>query len=259
MPVQIHSTAIVDPKAEIGNDVAIGPYCIIGPHVTIGSKVKIEAHTRIDGFTKIGEGCRIFSHAVVGTEPQDLKFKGEETYLEIGKNTIIREFVTVNRGTKGGGGITKVGDSCFLMAYVHIAHDCCLENNVILGNAANLAGHILIASHANIGGLTGIHQFVKIGEYVLIGGCSAVSMDVPPYAIAVGNRARILKVNNIGLERKGFSKEAIAKIKKAYRYLLSPSMNTTQALVRIEEDLPSTPEIQNLLSFIRSSERGICK
>lgn len=259
MPTQIHPSAIIYPGAKIDKNVTICPNCVIGPNVNIGSGVIIGACTVIDGYTTIGKNCRIFSHVVLGTEPQDLKFTGEKTYLVIDQNTTIREFVTINRGTGGGGGTTKIGKGCFLMAYSHVAHDCCLGKNVILSNAVNLAGHIHIADHAIIGGVSAVHQFVSIGEYAFIGGCSAVAMDVPPYVIAVGNRARFLKVNNIGLTRNGFSKETIDIIKKVYRYIISSKMNITQALEAIEKDIPPTPETEKIKDFIRSSKRGICK
>ena len=259
MTNQIHPTAIVDPEATLGEDITIGPNCIIGPRIIIGSGVRIGANTIIENFTTIGEGCRIFYHAVLGTEPQDLKFKGEESHLVIGPNTTIREFVTMNRGTKEGGGVTRVGEGCYLMAYAHVAHDCQLGNHVILANAVNLAGHIIISDHAVVGGISAVHQFVSIGEHAFIGGCSAVTKDVPPYVRAVGNHARMFGVNSIGLSRKGFSKETIAQIKRAYRYLISSKMNTTQALEAIKINLPASEEIQKIITFIRSSERGICK
>jgi UDP-N-acetylglucosamine acyltransferase len=259
MPAQIHSSAIVDPEAQIAEDVIIGPHCIIAKNVTIGARVEIGAFTIIDNYTTIGEECRIFPHAVIGTIPQDLKFKGEKSAITIGGKTIIREFVTINRGTEGGGGITHIGEECYLMAYVHVAHDCFLANKVILSNAVNLAGHIHIDDHAVIGGLSAIHQFVHIGEHAFIGGCSAVNMDIPPYVIAVGNRAKIIKVNSIGLERKGYSHETINQIKKAYKFLLSPKMNITQAIETIEKEIPLIPPVQTIINFIRSSERGICK
>ncbi len=259
MPVQIHPSAIVDPDAAIGENVTLGPNCIIGPRVTIGARVEIGAGTIIYSYTTIGDDCRIFPHAVIGSEPQDLKFNGEESYLVIGPHTTIREFVSINRGTEGGGGTTRIGEGCFLMAYAHVAHDCQLDNHVILANAVNLGGHIHIAEHAIVGGLTAVHQFVKIGEHVFIGGCSAVTMDVPPYVKAVGNRVRLFDINSIGLARKGFSKETIAQIKRAYRYITASKMNTTQALEAIEVNLPPSQEIQKILTFIRSSKRGICK
>ncbi len=260
MPKFIHPSAVINCSAEIGDDVTVGPNCFIGPEVEIGPKVDIGASVVIDGYTKIGEGCRIFHHAVIGTEPQDLKFKGEKTYVNIGRNTLIREFVTINRGTKSdSSGITNIGDECFLMAYVHIAHDCQLDNNVIMANGVNLAGHVHIAEHAIIGGLSAVHQFVSIGEYAFIGGYSAINMDIPPYASAVGNRAYIYGINTIGLNRNGFSPESIAIIKKAYRYIFSSDMNTSQAIEAIEKNIPHTPEIQKILTFIHASKRGILK
>lgn len=259
MSIKIHDSAVIDNETTIEDDVTIGPNCIIGPEVIIKSGVNIGPGVIIDCCTTIDEGCKIFPHAVLGSEPQDIKFKGGKSYLEIGKNTIIREFVTVNRGTVAGGGLTSIGSGCFLMAYVHIAHDCHLGDNVILANAVNLAGHIEIAKNAIIGGLSAVHQFVKIGEYAFIGGCSALTMDVPPYAKAVGNRACIFGINSIGLRRSGFSPETIAIIKKVYHYIISSKLNTSQALKAIETEIPPIPEVQKILDFICSSKRGICK
>lgn len=254
----IHPSAIIDPKARIDEDVKIGPYAVIGGDVSIAKGTVIEASAYIAGWTNIAEECYIGPHAVIGTEPQDLKFEGEKSYLSIGRNTKIREFVNINRGTTNGGGRTEIKDNCLIMAYSHIAHDCYVGNNVILANAATFGGHVHVEDYAFIGGLSAIHQFIKIGEYAFIGGCSAVVMDVPPYAKAVGNRARLFGVNSLGLQRNNFSPDEIRLIKRAYRLLLSSHLNVSQALVAIKE-LGRSDRIDKIISFIEASQRGICK
>ena len=257
--MDIHQTAIIHPKAQIQDGVKIGPYCIVGEHVTIRSGTILEAHVFLDGWTDIGENCHIYPFASLGTIPQDLKFKGEISELKVGDGTVIRESVTMNRGTQGGEGITSVGANCFLMAYSHVAHDCRLGNQVILANGVAMGGHVTIDDHAIVGGLSAIHQFTRVGSYAFIGGASAVSKDVPPYGMAVGNRARLYGVNSIGLHRKGFPPETISKIKKAYRHLLSSDLNVSQAITGIEADHELlVPEIEHLVAFIRNSSRGIC-
>jgi UDP-N-acetylglucosamine acyltransferase len=256
--MNIHNTAIVHPDAQIEADVTIGPYCIIGEHIIIHSGTVLEAHVFLDGWTEIGKNCHIYPFAGLGTAPQDLKYQGEKTELKIGQGTVIRESVTAHRGTRGGGGITLIGDNCLIMAYAHVAHDCKIGNQVILANAIAMAGHVTIEDHASVGGLTAIHQFTKIGSYAYIGGASAVSKDVPPYAMAAGNRAKMYGVNSIGLQRKGFSAESIEQIKKAYRKLLSSHLNVTQALAQIEAEIGESPEVNYLVDFIKSSSRGIC-
>jgi UDP-N-acetylglucosamine acyltransferase len=255
--MNIHKTAIVHPNAQIEEEVTIGPYCIVGEHVTIRSGTILEAHIFIDGWTEIGSNCHIYPFTSLGTIPQDLKFEGEKSLLKIGQGTVIRESVTANRGTRGGGGITMIGDNCLLMAYSHVAHDCRLGNQVILANGIAMAGHTTIEDHATIGGLTAIHQFTKIGSYAFVGGASAISKDVPPYGMAAGNRAKLYGVNSIGLQRKGFSSESIKQIKKAYRLLLSSDLNVSQAVSEIEAEIDS-PEVRYLIDFIKNSSRGIC-
>ncbi|MCL6584154.1 MAG: acyl-ACP--UDP-N-acetylglucosamine O-acyltransferase [bacterium] len=256
--MNIHKTAIVHPKAQIEENVTIGPYCIVGEHVIIHSGTILEAQVFLDGWTEIGRDCHIFPFATLGTVPQDLKFQGEKSELKIGQGTVIREGVTAHRGTSGGGGITTIGDGCLLMAYAHVAHDCHVGNHVILANGIAMAGHVTIEDHASVGGLTAIHQFTRIGRYAYVGGASAVSKDVPPYGMAAGNRTKLYGVNSIGLQRKGFSQEAIENIKKAYRLLLSSHLNVSQAIARIEAEIDS-PEVRYLVDFIKNSDRGICK
>lgn len=257
--MNIDSTAIIHPNAEIGPDTEIGPYSIIGEHVKIGRGVKIGAHVAIEGWTEIGDDCRFFPFSSIGSIPQDLKFSGEKTRLKIGRGNIFREFATVNRGTKNGGGETYIGDNNFFMAYVHIAHDCRIGSNVIMANAATLAGHISIGDYAIIGGLVGIHQFVKIGEYTMIGGCSAVAQDVPPFLSAVGNRARLYGINRVGLKRHGFSAERIEKLKEAYKILFRSGLTLKEAIKKTRREIKDSQDVDSLIQFIEGSERGVCR
>jgi UDP-N-acetylglucosamine acyltransferase len=252
----IHPSAIVHPNARIGAGTVIGPFVTIGEHVTIGRDCRIGASCVIDGLTRIGDGNEIFPMASIGLVPQDLKFGGELTRLVIGDRNVIREFVTIHRGTAGGGGVTTIGDHNLLMAYTHIAHDCLVGNHTIFANGATLAGHVLVEDYASVGAFSGVHQFCRVGRYAFIGGYSVVTRDALPFVKTVGNRARIYGVNTIGLIRRGFSQESIAKLRRAYRHLLHS--NTSRALAHIEQD-PSlqTPEIQYTVEFIRSSKRGV--
>jgi UDP-N-acetylglucosamine acyltransferase len=256
---QIHPTAIIHPKAQIGEEVEIGPYTVIGEHVRLQRGTQIAAHVVIDGWTEIGEGSRIFPFASIGSIPQDLKFKGEKSQVIIGNNNTIREYVTVNRGTEAGGGVTRVGDHNLLMAYVHVAHDCQIGNRVILANAATLAGHITVQDDTVIGGLTGLHQFVRIGRHAIIGGCSAVAQDVPPFVSAVGNRATLYGLNTVGLKRHGFTDEQMTALKTAYKILFRSKLSMKDAVKKIRDELSQSPEAQELAGFVESSERGVCR
>jgi len=253
----IHPTALIDKKAELDSEVEVGPYSIIGGHVRIARGCKIGAHVVVEGWTDIGEGCTLLHSSSIGTPPQDLKFKGEETRLLIGRRNIFREFVTLNCGTRNGRGETLIGDDNFFMAYVHVAHDCIVGNRVIMANAATLAGHITIGDHAIIGGLSGIHQFVRIGSYAIIGGCSAVAQDVPPFVSVAGNRARLYGLNLVGLKRHGFSPERIGLLKEAYRLLFRSNLTQKAAISKIAERLDS-PDVAELVKFVESSKRGTC-
>jgi UDP-N-acetylglucosamine acyltransferase len=255
----IHKTAIVDPGAEIGEGVEIGAYSIIGPKVKIGAYTKIYPHVVIQGPTEIGEKCTIFPFASLGEIPQDLKYKGGETKLIIGNNNVIREYVTINRGTEEGGGKTVIGNNNFFMAYSHIAHDCTIKDFVIMANSATLAGHITIEEYAVIGGLVAIHQFVKIGRNAFIGGCSAIPQDVPPYCLAVGNRARLYGLNLTGLKRNNFSSEAIKNLKNAYRIIFRSGLTLNEAFQKIAETITDSPEVDHLVEFIKQSKRGILR
>lgn len=255
----IHKTAIIDAKAELDSGVEIGPYCIIGPQVKIAKNTKLAPHVVIDGWTKIGEGCRIFQFASLGAIPQDLKYKGEESWVILGNNNTIREFVTIHRGTAQSGGKTIIGDNNLLMAYSHVAHDCKIGNQVILANAATLAGHIEIEDYAIVGGLVGIHQFLRLGRHCIIGGGSGVNQDIPPYMMANGQRAKLYGVNNIGLKRHNFSPEAVSNLKKAYHIIFRSGLTVKKALDQVQTEIKNSPEVDHLISFIKSSERGITR
>lgn len=255
----IHPTAIIHPRADIGEDVIIGPYSIIGEHAKIGDRTTIESHVVVEGWTEIGRDCKIFPFSAIGTPPQDITYSGEETRVKIGDHNIIREYTTVHRGTKKGGGETIVGSHNYIMAYVHIAHDCKIGSHVIMANAATLGGHIRVEDYAVIGGLTGIHQFVRIGMFAMVGACSAVSQDVPPYVSAVGNRATLYGLNIVGLRRNGFNRTRIGDIKRAYNTLFRSKLSLKEAIVRIEEEIGDSEDIKRLIEFIKKTKRGICR
>lgn len=255
----IHPTAIVSPEAQLGADVFIGPYCRIGDRVRIADRCRFDSHVVVEGPTAIGNDNRFFPFGTIGLQPQDLKFQGEETFLTIGSHNVFREYVNVHRGTKGGGGHTKIGDRNFLMAYAHIGHDSILGNHIIMANAATLAGHVVIEDYATIGAFSGVHQFCRIGTHGYVGGYSVVTKDVLPYSKTVSERnTHAYGVNTIGLERKGFTPGQIQNIKAAFRLLLRSKLNTTQALEAIRAKA-KTPEVQVLVDFIESSSRGVIK
>ncbi len=255
----IHPTAIIDPTAQIDHNVTIGPYSMINAEVTIGSGTTIGPYTTIDKYVSIGENCQIFQYASIGGAPQDLKFHGEKTFLKIGSGSIIREFVTINRGTESGGGITEVGEENYLMAYTHIAHDCKTGRQVILANNSTLAGHIVIGNNVTVGGLVAIHQFVQIGDYAYIGGKSAVVKDIPPYVIAAGDRATLHGLNNVGLKRNRFSDSTLKELKKTYRIFFRIGLTVKQASERVKAEVEQTPEVRNFIDFIVNSNRGITR
>jgi UDP-N-acetylglucosamine acyltransferase len=255
----IDPSAIVDPRAEIGEGTTIGPHATVGPRVRVGANCVIGASAVVDGWTEMGDDNEIYPFGSIGQAPQDLKFKGEETRLVIGRRNIFREFVTIHRGTRGGGGVTTIGDRNVFMAYVHIAHDCHVGNDTIFGNMATLGGHVSVGDFANISAGSGVHQFCRVGRHAFIGGYSVVTKDAMPYARTVGSRpARIFGVNTIGLSRRGVAPDVIAKLRRSFRYMLQSKLNTTGALKQIERD-PSLacPEVQYLLDFIRTSQRGV--
>lgn len=254
--VDIHSTAVIDPTAEIGAGTVIGPYAIIGPNVVIGEGCKIGPHVVIERDTILGSGCKIHKGAVLGGDPQDLKYLGEPTLLLVGDRTVIREYATLNRGTSAHGK-TEVGSDCLLMAYTHVAHDCVIGNHVILSNAVNMGGHVVIEDWAIVGGVTPIHQFVRIGQHAFVGGGSRVSKDIPPFVKAAGSPVALYGLNAVGLERRGFSGEVRRELKRAYRILFNSSLNLSQARERVAAELTLYPEVEALLHFIAESERGV--
>ena len=255
----IHPTAIIDPTAEIDDNVTIGPYAIINGDVHIGSGTEIGPYTTIDRYVTVGQDCRIFQYASIGAAPQDLKFHGEKSYLKIGRGTIIREFVTINRGTEVGGGITEVGEENYLMAYTHIAHDCKTGKQVILANNATLGGHIELGNNVTVGGLVAIHQFVKVGDHAYIGGKSAVVKDIPPYVIAAGDRATLHGLNNVGLKRHNYAKKTISNLKKTYRIFFRIGLTVKQASERVRAEVEQIPEVVDFINFIEKSPRGITR
>jgi UDP-N-acetylglucosamine acyltransferase len=256
--MKIHSTAIVSPDALLAEGVEIGAYSVIGPGVTIGRNTILGSHVVIERDTDVGDECRISSFCSLGGDPQDLKYAGEQTRVVIGSHNVFREYVTVNRATSADIGVTMIGDHNLIMAYCHIAHNCKLENNIIISNGSHLAGHIQVADFAIISGMVGIHQFTRIGAHCIIGGASAVTQDVPPYVTAAGNHAKLYGLNLIGLERRGFSKETIAALKEAYRIIFRSSLRREAALTRVQQTVTDTPEVHNFVEFIRTSERGVC-
>ena len=253
----IHPTAIIEKGAEIADDAAIGPYCVIGGNVVIGAGTRLISHVTVDGRTTIGSSCTIHPFVSLGGPPQDITYQDEETTCLIGDNNVIREYVTVNRGTKSSG-TTRVGNNNFIMAYSHIAHDCVVGSNVIMANCATLGGHAHVDDFAILSGLCAIHQFCKVGKYAFVSGLTGVPKDVPPFVMAAGNRATLYGLNVVGLERRGFSKEEIATLKKAYRILFRSSLSLQASLEKIEEELDGE-HVRELVTFIRASERGICR
>lgn len=253
---QIHPTAIIDPKAQIGEDCQIGPYCMIGPDVVLGKGNKLTSHVIIDGVTTIGDHNKIFSYAVLGTDPQDLKFSGEPTRLRIGNHNTIREFVTINRSNKADED-TVVGNNNLLMEYVHVAHNCHVGSNCIIANTVQMAGHLVIGDFATIGGASAIHQFVHIGAHAFVGGASAIKKDIAPYTRGQGNPYKTVGLNSVGLMRRGFSNECIAGIKAMYNLFYRSGLNTSQAMAQAEEMTDLTPEQQLFVDFVRNADRGL--
>src|SRR5437588_4906340 len=256
---EIHPSAVISPPAQIGSDCYIGRYVIVGDESALGERVRIDAHCVIDGRTRLGDDTHVFPFVSIGLPPQDLKFAGESTETEIGRRNRIREFVTIHRGTRGGGGLTKTGDDCFIMAQAHIAHDCTLGNNVIMANAATLAGHVVVEDAANIGAYSGVHQFCRVGREAYVGGYSVVVKDALPFALTVGNHAKCYGLNKVGMRRRGYSRETIDVLHHAFHLLLSAKLNTSQAIERIRSEIKDIPEVQELITFIESSKRGVVK
>jgi UDP-N-acetylglucosamine acyltransferase len=255
----IHPTALVNAKAEIDANVDIGPFSIIADNVSIGSGTRIGPHTIIDPYVSIGSDCQIFQYASVGAAPQAVKFKGEKTYVKIGRGTVVREFVTINRGTAFGTGVTEIGEENLLMAYCHVAHDCKTGRKVILANNATLGGHIVIGDHVTVGGLVAIHQFVRIGDYAYVGGKSAVPKDIPPYVIAAGDRATLHGLNRVGLKRNGFPETTVNALKRVYRIFFRIGITINEAIERTQAEVDQIPEVISFINFIKSSQRGITR
>ena len=257
--MNIHPSAIVSNEAHLEEGIEIGPYSIIDSDVHIGKNTIIGPHVVIKTHTDIGEGCRIFQFCSIGEIPQDLKFKGEETRVIIGNHNTIREFVTIHQATSADIGVTVIGDHNLLMAYSHVAHNCKLGNHIVMSNAVNLAGHVHVEDYAIIGGLTGIHQFSRIGAHCFIGGASAVTKDVPPFVIASGNFAKLFGLNIIGLKRRGFKEETINALKEAYRIIFRSSLLLSVAIERVRQEVDDIPEVRQFIEFIQNSERGISR
>ena len=259
MATFIHATAIVSPKAKLDENCYIGPFCTIGDEVSIGIGVRLDSHVVVEGKTSIGEDTHVYPFASIGLAPQDLKYAGEPTATEIGKRNHIREFVTIHRGTAGGGGLTKIGDDNLFMAQAHVAHDCQIGNSVIMANAATLAGHVDIADRANVGAYSGVHQFCRVGLEAFVGGYSVVVKDAPPFAIIQGNHAKCFGLNRVGMKRRGYGRDTIEKLNHAYHLLLSSKLNTTQAVEKIREEIKDCKEVDLLVDFIETSKRGVVK
>ncbi len=256
----IHPTAIVDPDADISQEAEVGPYCIIGSGVTIGPRTRLMAHVYLEGKLTIGKDNLFYPYSSCGVAPQDKKYKGEPSETRIGDRNSIREFVTIHRGTEGGGMLTSIGDGNLLMAYVHVAHDVIINDHTILANGVTFAGHVSVEDYANVGGLSAIHQFCRIGRYAMVGSYSIIKQNVLPFSITAANhQVEVYGANKVGMERAGFPAESIEPLQNAFRTLTRAGLNTTQALARIEEEIPQTSEVKELLEFIRSSNRGFCK
>lgn len=256
---RIHPTASIHPGAEIDTGVEIGPYTVIAEDVRIGKNTKIGPHVVIDRWTTIGANCNIFQFTSIGAPPQDLGYKGEKTEVIIGDNNVIREFVTIHRATTKQRGKTVCGNNNLFMNYVHIAHDCSLGDNIIMANSATLAGHVSIDSHAIVGGLVAIHQHVRIGAYCIIGGATAVSKDIPPYVLAVGNRAKLYGLNSVGLRRQGFTRAELEEIKRSYNIIFRSSLTLAEAIERLKAQLPDSPHAKRFVDFITASKRGLAR
>src|SRR5947209_185101 len=259
MSVKIHPSAVVGPRAEVGEGSYVGPFCTVGDEVRLGARVRLESHVVVDGRTEIGDDTHLFPFASVGLAPQDLKYRGEPSETRVGKRNRIREFVTVHRGTEGGGMLTSIGDDCLVMAQAHVAHDCRLGSRVIMANAATLAGHVQIEDGANVGAYSGVHQFCRVGREAYVGGYSVVVKDALPFALTVGNHARCYGLNTLGMKRRDYPQATIEALHHAFRLLLSSKLNTTQALARIRAEIKDSTEVEELVRFIETSKHGVVK
>ena len=257
--MSVHPTAIVTPGAKLHPSVEVGPYAVIGPRVEIGAGTTVGPHAVIEGRTRLGERNKVFQFASVGAQPQDLKYAGEDSALEIGDENLIREFTTLHKGTTGGGGVTRIGNGNLFMAYAHVAHDCQVGNGCVLANAATLGGHVEVGDHVILGGLAAVHQFTRIGKHAFVAGGAMVVMDVPPFCTAQGDRAELVGVNSIGLARHGYTEEQIGRVKEAYRILFRSKLPLEEAVERLRTELGDQSEIQALLAFVTTSQRGLTR
>ena len=255
----IHTSAVVSPEARLGRDCHVGPYCVVGGEVTLGDGVRLESHCVVEGRTDIGDESHLYPFVSVGLASQDLKYRGEPAETRVGRRCRVREFVTVHRGTEGGGGLTSVGDDCLIMAQAHVAHDCRVGSGVIMANGATLAGHVAVEDGANIGAYSGVHQFCRVGREAYVGGYSVVVKDALPFALTVGNHARCFGLNHVGMKRRGYPQETADALHHAFRLLLNSKLNTTQAVAAIRAEITDSPEVELLLRFIETSERGVVK
>jgi len=253
---RIHPTALVDPRAELGRDVSVGPFAIIGPEVFLGDGVEIGARATVERNSRLAARVRIGQGTIVGGDPQDLKYRGEESWVEIGEGTVVREYTTINRGTAASG-VTRVGAGCFLMSYVHLAHDCHVGDGVIIANGTQLAGHVTIHERAILSGVCAVHQFVTIGALCFIGGCTRVNQDIPPFVRAVGNPVELYGLNTVGLQRAQMPATTVSGLKRLYRLVFNSDLNLSQAVQRGREEVPATPESERFLAFLATSQRGV--
>ncbi|NOZ69108.1 MAG: acyl-ACP--UDP-N-acetylglucosamine O-acyltransferase [Deferribacteres bacterium] len=255
---KIHRTAIVDSGAKLSEGVEIGPYCIVGKRVKLGKNTRLFSNVVIEE-TEMGQNCVVYPFTSIGLPPQDIRYKGEKTAVRIGDNNIIREYITIHRGSVGGDKVTRIGNNNFLMAYVHIAHDCNIGNHVIMANATTLAGHVVVEDYAFIGGLVAVHQFTKIGAYSMIGGFSAIPQDIPPFTTAAGDRAKLYGLNTVGLKRQNFKDSTIKDLKKAYKILFRSKLTLKEAINKLKNEVEQSDEIKYLIRFIEENKRGICR
>ena len=254
-----HPTAVVEPGAQVDPSCEIGPYAVVGPHVVLGPRNVLSAHAVVTGHTTLGEGNRVFPHAVLGEVPQDLKYRGEPTRLEIGSRNTFRECVTVSIGTVGGGGVTRIGNGCLFMAYSHVGHDCVVGDGAIIANSVALAGHVTLEDHVHMSGLAASHQFCRIGRLAFVSGLTGVGMDVPPYCTVAGGRGELAGLNTVGMQRAGMTEEQIGRVKQAYKIMFRSNLGLAEALAQLEAELASHPEIAHFIAFVKGSQRGITR
>jgi UDP-N-acetylglucosamine acyltransferase len=255
----IHPTAVVDPAAQVDPSCEIGPFAVVGPGVKIGARTTVAAHAVVTGRTTLGEGNRVFPHAVIGEIPQDLKYRGEATALVVGDRNTFRECVTINLGTVQGGGVTTIGNGCLFMANSHVGHDCRVGDGAIIANSVALAGHVILEDHVHISGLAAAHQFCRIGRLAFVSGLTGVVMDVPPYCTAVGARAELAGLNSVGLQRAGMTEEQIGRVKQAYKIVFRSNLGLAEALAQLEQELGAFPEIAHFVAFLKGSQRGLTR